>query len=146
MKIKLYIAILTVVAIGCNSVSQKDKDIYKYLEATIGVEQIEKSKFIILLNLDACYSCNDVIRDILYRNDNDSTKTILISSSINRAALLSENYNQVTIDKSDLATKVYKLIINEPVIYRKESKNKLIKRNTLLHELQNTAIQNLFLD
>tara|TARA_B100000965_G_scaffold394769_1_gene407420 strand:- start:10854 stop:11000 length:147 start_codon:yes stop_codon:yes gene_type:complete len=43
MKIKHYIAILTSITIGCNSVSQKEEDIYKYLEATIVLSKLKKA-------------------------------------------------------------------------------------------------------
>ena len=100
--------------------------------------------YFVFINVDACPSCSDSVRDFLFINKDNSKLTVILSSvSQKKVGFIIENYDglpRIIVDKEQLGLKEYFLLDISPKFYAK-SKGPLLEQELSLSELEKYWIQ-----
>ncbi|MEC7754996.1 hypothetical protein [Roseivirga sp. UBA1976] len=119
---------------GCSNDSEQ-KQLSDFL-SNFG-KDISNYQQIIIVNVDVCNSCDNIVRDFLYLNqDNDKLLIILSSNSQKKIDIIIDQYDNPNIlkdGKQDAMIK-YGLIVNKPVSFTLQD-SKFTKQTLILSDL-----------
>ncbi|PIQ49627.1 MAG: hypothetical protein COW03_04545 [Cytophagales bacterium CG12_big_fil_rev_8_21_14_0_65_40_12] len=104
---------------------------------------LDDYKQIVIVNVDVCSSCDDVVRDFLYFNaDRENLLIILSSHSRKKIDLIVGQNDGINIikDNEQRALLEFDLVVDQPVLFT-FFKDNIHKKTLRLNELQNAVNQ-----
>lgn len=100
-------------------------------------KNLDNYKQIVIVNVDVCNSCDDVVRDFLYLNaENEDLLIVFSSYSKKKIDLIIGQYDSINIVKDSKQRALeFDLVVNQPVLFT-ITKDNFQKKTLLLNELQ----------